>query len=93
MEASPIYIEAPARLHLGFLDLDGGLGRRFGSVGLTVNDLSTKIIAKPANELKVSGDVSGRVQKYAEQFLAYKGSSQVSVRLEVIEQITGSFRD
>ncbi len=25
---------APARLHLGFLDLNGGLGRRFGSLGL-----------------------------------------------------------
>jgi hypothetical protein len=27
---------APARLHMGFLDLDGGLGRRFGSLGFTL---------------------------------------------------------
>ena len=35
-DAAPIdavEIYAPARLHLGFLDLDGGLGRRFGSLG------------------------------------------------------------
>ncbi len=86
MEATPIYIEAPARLHLGFLDLDGGLGRRFGSVGLTLNDIATKIIVRPANEIKVSGDPAGRVQKYAEQFIAYKGLSG-GCELEVVEQI------
>jgi len=88
MEATPIYIEAPARLHLGFLDLDGGLGRRFGSVGLTLNEIATKIIARPADELKVLGDPSGRVQKYAEQFIAYKGLSG-GCELEVVEQILG----
>lgn len=88
MEASPIYIEAPARLHLGFLDLDGGLGRRFGSVGLTLNEIATKIIARPADELRVIGDPSGRVQKYAEQFIAYKGLSG-GCELEVVEQILG----
>ncbi len=86
MEASPIYIEAPARLHLGFLDLDGGLGRRFGSIGLTLNEIATKIIARPADELKVSGDPSGRVQKYAEQFIAFKGLSG-GCELEIVEQI------
>ena len=32
MEIPPLYIEAPARLHLGFLDLDGEFGRRFGGI-------------------------------------------------------------
>src|SRR5262249_60551106 len=32
-----VTVRAPARLHLGFLDLNGGLGRRFGSIGLAVN--------------------------------------------------------
>ena len=30
-------IVAAARLHLGFLDLNGGLGRRFGSIGLAID--------------------------------------------------------
>ena len=86
MNSSSLYIEAPARLHLGFLDLEGGLGRRFGSVGLTLDDIATKIIAQPANQLRVIGDPSGRVQKFAEQFIAYKGLA-CSCELEVVEQI------
>ncbi len=34
---------APARLHLGFLDLNGGLGRRFGSLGLAIDGLGTRV--------------------------------------------------
>jgi predicted sugar kinase len=30
VERKTICIQAPARLHLGFLDLNGGLGRHFG---------------------------------------------------------------
>ena len=86
MKSSSIYVEAPARLHLGFLDLDGGMDRRFGSVGLTLNDISTKIIARPAEQFNIIGDPSGRVRKYAEKFIAYKGISN-NFELEVIEQI------
>jgi beta-RFAP synthase len=88
MKSSSIYVEAPARLHLGFLDLEGGLGRRFGSLGLTINEISTKIIARPAKQFKVIGDSSGRVQKYAEKFIAYKGLAS-AFEIEVIEQILG----
>ena len=86
MKSSSIYVEAPARLHLGFLDLNGGLGRRFGSVGLTLDGVATKIIARPSEQLNVIGDPSGRVQKYAEKFIAYKGLSN-NFEIEVVEQI------
>lgn len=86
MKSRSIYVEAPARLHLGFLDLDGSLGRRFGSVGLTLNDLATKIIARPANKYNIVGDPSGRVKKYADKFIAFKGLSN-NFELEVTEQI------
>ena len=86
MDSSPIYIEAPARLHLGFLDLEGGLGRRFGSVGLTLDEIATKIIARPSDQLNVIGDPSGRIQKYAEQFITYKGLSG-ACEIQVVEQI------
>ncbi|HEX4508977.1 MAG TPA: beta-ribofuranosylaminobenzene 5'-phosphate synthase family protein [Burkholderiaceae bacterium] len=36
-------VEAPGRLHLGFLDPDGTLGRRFGSIGLVLDDLQTVV--------------------------------------------------
>ncbi|MEP6503930.1 MAG: beta-ribofuranosylaminobenzene 5'-phosphate synthase family protein [Betaproteobacteria bacterium] len=38
-----IRVAAPARLHLGFLDPAATLGRRFGSVGLTVEGLETVV--------------------------------------------------
>ncbi len=34
---------APARLHLGFLDLNGDLGRRFGSLGLALDGIGTRL--------------------------------------------------
>ncbi|MGI9403808.1 MAG: beta-ribofuranosylaminobenzene 5'-phosphate synthase family protein [Hyphomicrobium sp.] len=39
-----VRVVAPARLHLGFLDLNGGLGRRFGSIGLAVDQPRTDLI-------------------------------------------------
>jgi beta-ribofuranosylaminobenzene 5'-phosphate synthase len=38
-----VEVFAPARLHLGFLDLNGDLGRRFGSIGLTLDGLGTRL--------------------------------------------------
>lgn len=38
-----VSIEAPARLHLGFLDLGGGLGRKFGGLGLAVEEPVTRL--------------------------------------------------
>ena len=86
MDTLPIYIEAPARLHLGFLDLDGSLGRRFGSLGLTIDDIVTKIIVRRADHIEVSGDESGRVFDYARKFCERKGLTN-GCHIEVIEQI------
>ena len=38
-----VRVRAPARLHLGFLDPSGTLGRRFGSLGLVVDGLDTEV--------------------------------------------------
>lgn len=81
-----INIEAPARLHLGFLDLEGGLGRRFGSVGLTIEEVATKISVSKADTIEVIGDSSGRVEKYAEKFISRKGLSN-GCRIVLSERI------
>jgi beta-ribofuranosylaminobenzene 5'-phosphate synthase len=39
---------AAGRLHLGFLDPSGSLGRRFGSIGLAVDGFQTEVIIAPA---------------------------------------------
>ena len=47
-EAQSVMVEAPARLHLGFMDLNGATGRRFGSLGLALDGFSTRIYAERA---------------------------------------------
>jgi beta-ribofuranosylaminobenzene 5'-phosphate synthase len=53
-----VSVVAPARLHLGFIDLSGSRGRRFGSVGLTISELETQVTAQAAN-LNSLNSVSG----------------------------------
>lgn len=68
---SEVRISAPARLHFGFLDLHGGLGRLFGSLGVTLEDLRTSVVLKPAREMSVSGPGAKRAQRYAERVLSH----------------------
>lgn len=54
-----VRVAAPARLHLGFLDPDGTLGRRWGSLGLSVEGLETVVELTPASadRLTAAADV------------------------------------
>ena len=45
-----VEVFAPARLHLGFLDLNGDLGRRFGSLGLALDGIGTRLTLSRARE-------------------------------------------
>lgn len=57
-----VRVEAPARLHLGFMDLNGNLGRRFGSLGLTLDGIATEIEVSPCRTLQVEGPESAQVR-------------------------------
>jgi beta-ribofuranosylaminobenzene 5'-phosphate synthase len=59
-----VTVTVPARLHLGFLDLNGGLGRRFGSIGLAINGLRTSITISAASHMRVTGPENERVRRY-----------------------------
>jgi beta-RFAP synthase len=59
-----ITVTVPARLHLGFLDLNGGMGRKFGGIGLAISDFGTSLSIRRAKHTRVSGPDSERVQKY-----------------------------
>ncbi len=63
MQAS-ITVETSARLHLGFLDLNGGLGRRFGSFGLALDRPVTQITIARAATSWVEGSESERVASH-----------------------------
>ncbi|WP_082979763.1 beta-ribofuranosylaminobenzene 5'-phosphate synthase family protein [Labrys sp. WJW] len=61
-----IRVSASARLHLGFLDLHGGLGRRFGSLGLAVSSPAVDLVVSDAERLIAEGEEAERVLRYAE---------------------------
>ncbi len=51
-----VQITASARLHLGFLDLAGDLGRRFGSIGLAIDAFETRVHLRQAPGFEVLGE-------------------------------------
>ena len=69
-----VRVEAPARLHFGFLDLHGGLGRRFGSIGLAIDEPTLALTARRAPHLAVAGAEADRVRGYAEAAASHLGS-------------------
>ncbi len=54
-----LVVDAPARLHLGFMDPSGSLGRKYASLGLVIDGLSTRvgITAAPCNEVVVADGI------------------------------------
>jgi beta-ribofuranosylaminobenzene 5'-phosphate synthase len=60
IEGRKVVISAAARLHLGFLDLHGGLGRRFGSIGIAVDGPVTRLSLVRAARAKTQGPDSER---------------------------------
>ena len=77
-----VTITTPARLHLGFLDLNGGLGRRFGSIGLAISGLRTQATITRAAQTSVQGPDAERVARYLDvmqQRLQLAGGLHVKV--------------
>jgi len=68
-----ITVVAPARLHLGFMDLNGDLGRSFGSLGLTISTLRTVVEAEAAEVMSAEGEDSVRALRIAERLSGLQG--------------------
>lgn len=68
-----VFVEAPARLHFGVLDLRGDLGRRFGGIGAAVPAPSLLLEARPAAELRAEGPDAARALAFARRFAAHYG--------------------
>ncbi len=66
---SKVSVTTSARLHMGFFDLNGNLGRRFGSIGVSLQAPETSLLATPATNISVQGPVSARATKIAEQLM------------------------
>jgi beta-ribofuranosylaminobenzene 5'-phosphate synthase len=64
---SCITVTVPARLHLGFLDLNGELGRRFGGIGLAISCLGTRLTLARTSTSEVSGPNADRVRQHLQK--------------------------
>ncbi len=68
-----VTVIAPARLHMGFIDLSGALGRHFGSIGLALNEINTRLTITAAESLQVTGPSADRALKCTRQFCQLLG--------------------
>lgn len=92
MSATSVTVKTSGRLHMGFFDLHGGLGRKFGSIGLSLNEPSLVINLKPSKILKVTGDTivpKNLIIKASDiaQGLLAKFKINESVELDILQHI------
>jgi beta-RFAP synthase len=63
-----IVIQAPARLRFGFLDPEGGLGRRFAGLGLAIDAFATRLVVTTAVRDMVHGPEAERIRALLTKF-------------------------
>ncbi len=71
-----VFVEAPARLHFGVLDLGGRLGRQFGGLGAAIPCPSLLLEVAPAAHLSAAGPDAERALEFARRFLTFHGLSE-----------------
>jgi beta-RFAP synthase len=81
-----VRISAPARLHMGFVDLNGELGRCYGSVGLALSAPHTRVVARAGEGLSVRGPSSERAKVLVQSVLQCFALKE-GVALEIEEAI------
>lgn len=65
-----VSVVAAARLHLGFLDMSGALGRKFGGLGLSIDAPATRLALAPAETTRASGPDAERGRALLETAVA-----------------------
>ena len=60
---SKVSVFAPARLHMGFIDLSGSLDRHFGSIGIALNEHATHLSLTSGEKRVITGPSAERADK------------------------------
>jgi beta-RFAP synthase len=83
-EFNTVKIQASARLHLGFIDLNGELGRIYGSLGVALQQPETVLeVHRSSVGLTVSGEHQNLVHQLSQQLIKhfdYQEGLHVTVR-------------
>lgn len=88
-----VRVSAPARLHLGFLDLNGESGRKFGSIGLAIHSFNTTVEAHFSSSTTtiLPEDKQKKVSSIIDSFYASLGShipdEQRNIAINLTEMI------
>lgn len=85
-ESGLVRVSAPGRLHLGFLDLNGNLGRKFGSLGLAIDRPATELTLERAEIDVVEGAERERAQRALARYKALLKLDH-SYRLKITQSI------
>ena len=81
MSGDAVFVQAPARLHFGVLDLRGDLGRRFGGLGAAIPTPSLLLEAEPARDIEAWGPDAERAAGLAELARERLGTGGVRIRI------------
>jgi beta-RFAP synthase len=81
-----IAVTVRARLHLGFVDLNGNLGRRFGSLGMAIDTPCTRLSLAPAERLRIEGPEADRVRSRLVALVARYGLDE-RLHIHIAESI------
>jgi beta-ribofuranosylaminobenzene 5'-phosphate synthase len=83
-----VFVEAPARLHFGMLDLAGTLGRRFGGIGAAVPTPSLLLSAEARSAtITAEGPEAERAVRFAHRFVDHYGVEGRGVHFEITRVI------
>ena len=81
-----VSVRAPARLHMGFVDLHGGEGRRYGSLGLALEGPFTRVRLSRDSGVAAEGPDAARAARYATSIVE-RFDLREGVRIDVEEAI------
>ncbi|MCB1786324.1 MAG: GHMP kinase [Gammaproteobacteria bacterium] len=85
-----VLVDTQARLHLGFLDMSGTLGRRFGSLGLSIAGFHTELCAHRAADFSAQGAGAERALRYAREIagqLGLRGGLRLELRSAIPDHL------
>jgi beta-ribofuranosylaminobenzene 5'-phosphate synthase len=86
-----VRVEAPARLHMGMLDVAGGRARRFGGLGVALSRPAAVVEASPSDDVTAEGPDAERaldVSQRCREALGLAGGARIRV-LEAIPAHVG----
>jgi len=78
-----VYVKAPARLHLGIIDLGGEVGRLFGGIGVAISCPNVILQAEKSQSLTFKGEKSELLRPLVELFIEkYKVEPKFAINVK-----------